>query len=728
MSDGADIKPQCVEHKEPFIAFCSNEGCKSAICVSCMEKHIGHQLLNHKSFADYIRQNVDSTVTPIIVASKQECEARTAEVSGLPEKVKAEIQAVQELVQNMAKIALGQEEKFKATVEAIKTHCDKEAGIAKVTHEKLDSQTDTYKKALDELDKQKTAKSFEGVLGVWTRLQSAGQIERLKVDKEQEAVVAADAKKVSQLCGLITALASATIKKLNQLPALADIVLAEPKSATKQRTAQQQSPAKASPAPDPILTPPKAFPEESEVEAKSGSKSHSSCVNCGANKHERARLACGHLLCAECCHDLVAQKFVETFPDVFSPELPCRECGTLRDLSQIVLQNCGCLCDTKALRVKQPFQWSPQRNAFEWPACSANPEHKLDMEDILTIWGSGCCGHFEKELTVDQAISAYGIKRELGYMIVGRPHSSEQVLGLMQAFRASETVRHIVCAAKTVQGPEKLRLMFEALSLNPRHLQTLIIKQNPVGMKEALAKLSEVVPMLGNLTVLDLSGNDLGAEGVRFVAEGIVSCEKCRLRTLSLANNEIGLQGAKYLSECMDRLPSLQQLYIDHNKVGMKGAKYIAGSLDKVPGLRLLSMSGNSIGGQGAKYLCEGVERTNSIEVLRVNANDMATEGGKCLAEAICKCPSLRILELQQNRLGTEAVKKLAEAIGTCETLRGLSVADNFISLEGAKMLVEAAAQSPGLKLLDISAHKFPAGEVEGFKAVLATKGIVLKI
>eukprot|EP01022_Parablepharisma_sp_SALTPOND_P021164 TRINITY_DN4085_c0_g1_i1.p2 TRINITY_DN4085_c0_g1~~TRINITY_DN4085_c0_g1_i1.p2 ORF type:complete len:727 (+),score=83.14 TRINITY_DN4085_c0_g1_i1:73-2253(+) len=697
----------CPEHTEAFIAFCIDESCKKPVCVSCMPAHIGHRLLNHTSLAEHVKASVNSATLPLIETGLNECKNRIEQVETLPDTIASEMKALADLIENLRRTAVGQQEKFKESIETIKAQCEQDAAAAKSTKGKIEAQAESYQKALQEIEKYKAAKSFDGVYQTWAHIKELGDIEKLHIDQDAENQVATTVKKMQKLSENLNALISATIKKLNKLPSVQNVALTPKVEVVPPPTKISE--------PELLLVQPVAeHVDEGTI-----------CTACGLLKPFRAKIACGCFVCYECTHDALTQKFTENFPEPFkAPSIECKNCNKTCELSSLKLALCGCTCDTKTLKQKLPFQWNSQRSAFEWPACCANSEHKLDMEDILTLWGSAGYAHFDKDLTVDQSLKAFSVKQEISYIVVTRPFTLEQTVGLAQILKSSKSVKHLICGPKTVQGLEKTIILLEGIKANP-NLQTFIIKQNTIG--KSIANLSELLPTMTQLTTLDLSGNELGMDGIQVLSQGILLMENNPIRVLNLSNNELGMQGARHLAEVLPNLLNLKGLYIDNNRIGMKGAKYVAQGISSLNTLQTFSLNGNGIGAQGAKYLCGALEKTQSVKALYVQSNDIATEGAKSVADLIEKC-GIRVLVLQQNRIGLDAAKKLADILEKAASIQVLNLADNFINLEGAKAIIKAAEASASMKILDLSAHKFVGEEIEDFKARMNTKGILLKI
>lgn len=695
----------CSEHEEPFIAFCVDEGCRTAICVSCMPGHIGHRLLNHCSLAEHVGKMVAGSVLPLVGSGTANCERRIEEVEMLPVKVEAEVRGVRELCESLCKATLEQQEKFKESVEVIKKQCEHDATEAKKTKARIETQAGQYEAALLEIEKYKKEKSFSGVYRKWEEIKQLGEVSALSIEPAAEEKINLLTKKIHKLSEAITSVITATIKKLKKLPSLDDIEFSA-----------------RAPQPIPLVI---QKHSESVIVTSEPMGDHVTCATCRASKKLKAKLTCGCFVCNDCVGEAIIQRFIESFPEGFRPPLmECKDCRKECKVGQVKMAQCGCLCSAESLRKRHPFQFNPQRNAFEWPYCYNSAEHKMEMKDILLMWGSEGYTHFDKDLTVDQSLKALAMKHEISYSIITRALSLEQIVGLAQILKASKKIKHLICGPKTVQGFDKISQLIEGIKGNIA-IESLIIKQNQLSRNVGV--ISELLPVMSQLKALDLSSNELGAEGILVLVQGVLAMKKsCSLKMLNVSSNDMGTQGMKYLADALPSIHSLRRLYVDSNRLGMKGARHLSIGL-KDSGVQMLSLNGNGIGAQGVKYLCEVLEKSDSVRELHMQSNDIATEGAKLVAELVERT-GLRALTLPQNRIGLDGIRRLAEAVENSGTLQTLSVADNYVGLDGAKALINAAEGSESLRAVDLSANKLGDEDAEHFKTRMAQKGILLKV
>lgn len=118
-----------------------------------------------------------------------------------------------------------------------------------------------------------------------------------------------------------------------------------------------------------------------------------------------------------------------------------------------------------------------------------------------------------------------------------------------------------------------------------------------------VASTSEKLPISRGLSVmsaLDLSKNDLGAEGVARLAEAFLRGGASRLESLSLAYNEVGDEGAGVVAGAAGE--SLRVIDLGGNGLSGTGVA----SVLSAPGLREAKLFHNACGDEGRWYITSG--------------------------------------------------------------------------------------------------------------------------
>jgi uncharacterized protein (TIGR02996 family) len=227
-------------------------------------------------------------------------------------------------------------------------------------------------------------------------------------------------------------------------------------------------------------------------------------------------------------------------------------------------------------------------------------------------------------------------------------------------------------------------------------------------------------PGLARLRSLNLSGNDVGRDGLRALlrsphaaglkvlvfranqVDGTVMDEfeaarpELQLDVLDLGETLLRDLGPAYLAKA-PCLRTLKVLSLDRCEIGLSGARALAGAAF-FGGLRRLNVNYNNFGPEGLLALLE--KTPPALHTLQMVANDLGDPGVSYLAESAASDTLLEV-DLGSNGLGEHA----AHALATSKHLRDLLVLrldDHWMS----KSAVAALAGSPlGKRLASLEAR-----------------------
>jgi Ran GTPase-activating protein (RanGAP) involved in mRNA processing and transport len=172
---------------------------------------------------------------------------------------------------------------------------------------------------------------------------------------------------------------------------------------------------------------------------------------------------------------------------------------------------------------------------------------------------------------------------------------------------------------------QELNETVDELSIRPKrsdeHFGIRFYAQNVSQM--TITRLAEVIPMLGNIVVVDLAC--CGLDDV-LCQSMCLSLERSArsVRQLLLGGNRIGNDGARFVGQYAKKNRVLTEINLRFNLIGSAGAASLAASLRQHPRLESFNLSSNQVGSKGCAEI----------------------------ASAMSKCPALRRLELFANRIG----------------------------------------------------------------------------
>ena len=252
------------------------------------------------------------------------------------------------------------------------------------------------------------------------------------------------------------------------------------------------------------------------------------------------------------------------------------------------------------------------------------------------------------------------------------------------------------------------------------------------GLSEAKS-LAQTLPRFLQLSSLDVSHNDLGAEGGVALAPALTACT--RLRSLNLAECNLGALGGAAIARAVGTHPVLTSLDVSLNvndeclADGSPFGVAIAAALCQSTSLRSVNLSSNCLGDgettwlsvqavesgatpirEGARVAHQGrqmivtdyVERSSELK-MRPASPSLA--GCVAIAKALVASPSLTAVDLAENQLGPEGAVAFAavfvEAASTSEDrekkrhatrLASLDLRENYFEDEEGRVRSAVAA------------------------------------
>lgn len=261
-----------------------------------------------------------------------------------------------------------------------------------------------------------------------------------------------------------------------------------------------------------------------------------------------------------------------------------------------------------------------------------------------------------------------------------------------------EDAKEIVEAIKGFKNLKALRLEGNTLGLDAAKVIAEALKEKPEFERALRSDMytgrlrSEIPPSLehlGNgiisakakLTVLDLSDNAFGPDGVKGIRK-LLTSESCYcLTTLKLNNNGLGIGGGKILSEA----------FIECHNSSKNTTTPFA--------LKVFISGRNRLEDPGAKALSEAFKILGSLEEIVMPQNGIRPTGVADLASAFKENKKLRVVNINDNTCTESGAKALAESLPHLQNLQTLNVGDCLLKDRGALALAPAlAADMPSLK------------------------------
>ena len=215
----------------------------------------------------------------------------------------------------------------------------------------------------------------------------------------------------------------------------------------------------------------------------------------------------------------------------------------------------------------------------------------------------------------------------------------------------------------------------EALKVN-RSLTCLDISCNEIGAEGGVA-IAEALVVNSSLTSLDLQANNIGAKGGVAIAEALKA--NGSLRSLNLATNNIGQEGGAAIAKALKVNSSLTSIDVGGNKI-TKEAVLALVKVFKEKQMTCINLTSCNLDADGAKEVAEYVRVSSSLTTLDLQGNKLSPQSGVALAEALKVNSSLTILSLYNNQIGEAGGAAVAEALRVNGSLTSLNVSGNNIT------------------------------------------------
>uniref|UniRef100_A0A8C3YU84 Tonsoku-like protein n=1 Tax=Catagonus wagneri TaxID=51154 RepID=A0A8C3YU84_9CETA len=257
----------------------------------------------------------------------------------------------------------------------------------------------------------------------------------------------------------------------------------------------------------------------------------------------------------------------------------------------------------------------------------------------------------------------------------------------------------------------QLTPLLRALKLHSA-LRELRLAGNRLG-DGCVAELLAALDTLPGLTLLDVSSNHLGPEGLRQLAGGLRGQATLQnLEELDLSMNPLGDGCGQALASVLQACPLLSALHLQACGFGpsffLNHQAALGSAFQDAKCLQTLSLSYNFL---GAAALAQALRSLPARTLLRLELSAVAASKGdagllepvlRYLTEEGC---ALKYLSLSANHLGDRAVRGLSRCLPRCPSLVSLDLSANpEISRAGLEELLSALQERPqGLSFLGLS-------------------------
>ena len=174
---------------------------------------------------------------------------------------------------------------------------------------------------------------------------------------------------------------------------------------------------------------------------------------------------------------------------------------------------------------------------------------------------------------------------------------------------------------------------------------------------------------------------------------------------LDLSGNEIGAQGLKHISTLFGENNTISSLNVSRNYVGAEGVKHIISLLRKNVSLTEIDLSGNAINDDEGALLVESLD-DNSLLRINLSQNKLSEITGQALGKYLSENDRLQELNLAWNHLRKKGAVAVAKGIWDNNRLVKINLAWNGFGNEGADMMGKALTHNVVLEELDMRCNR----------------------
>ena len=201
-----------------------------------------------------------------------------------------------------------------------------------------------------------------------------------------------------------------------------------------------------------------------------------------------------------------------------------------------------------------------------------------------------------------------------------------------------------------------------------------------------------------SLQELRLMNCGLGITGATMLAKSLTECYRksvdagtpLELRVFAAGRNRLENQGAKALSAIFEEIETLEEITIPQNGIYHQGMSALAEALKKNPNMRIINFNDNTVTAKGAEVLAEAFYCIENLRVINLGDCLLKDMGGQILSDVLADChPDLEIVNLSGNEIGPDVGIAIANTMGHKENLKEFNLDCNQFGDDGVEAIIQ---------------------------------------
>jgi len=242
-------------------------------------------------------------------------------------------------------------------------------------------------------------------------------------------------------------------------------------------------------------------------------------------------------------------------------------------------------------------------------------------------------------------------------------------------------------------------IAFSTVCALNHHLDELQLNNNSIDVMGAISLFSALKNNGSSVTIIDLSGNDIGAISQEEECCGEL-CEVLKtnntIRSLNISRCNLQNGDIRHIADGLLQNTTLNDMNLSRNAFNQIAAEYIAEALKENVTLRELDLSWNPIGESGLEQIIDGMKDNTGLKMLNMSWSNVYCKSAtaiKTLSQFLEEHEYIELLDLSHNHLTDECVESMAKGIRE-SSLKELNIECNQFSGNATLTLLEALSDS----------------------------------
>uniref|UniRef100_A0A8C8DK25 Ran GTPase-activating protein 1 n=1 Tax=Oryzias sinensis TaxID=183150 RepID=A0A8C8DK25_9TELE len=247
--------------------------------------------------------------------------------------------------------------------------------------------------------------------------------------------------------------------------------------------------------------------------------------------------------------------------------------------------------------------------------------------------------------------------------------------------------------------PPALNSLGDALMLAGARLTVLDLSDNAFG-PDGVKGIEKLLKSTSCYTLQELRLNNcgMGIGGGKILAASLMHCHQkssaektpLSLKVFVAGRNRLENDGAAALAQAFQLIGTLEEVHMPQNGINHPGVTALASAMQQNPQLRILNLNDNTFTEKGALAMAQALKHLHSIQVINFGDCLVRPAGAKAIAEAVTEgLPALMELNLSFGEITEEAALAVAHAVKDKEQLQRLDLNGNYLGEDGCKALKE---------------------------------------